>query len=112
MQTRSKEKKKIEQQKKEEEENLSKTLEGWSLIDAEKKKVSDVVNAIIYCRVSSEKQRDGISLDVQQQVCTDYCSSRGWRVVTVIREIASARSPKRQKVFFHIFTYLNLTRFP
>jgi DNA invertase Pin-like site-specific DNA recombinase len=38
-------------------------------------------NAVIYCRVSSLKQGvDGISLEAQEQLCVNYCNSKGKKI--------------------------------
>lgn len=43
--------------------------------------------AIIYCRVSSQKQRiEGHGLDSQEQRCTAYAENRGYKVVAVFKD--------------------------
>jgi DNA invertase Pin-like site-specific DNA recombinase len=52
----------------------------------------------IYCRVSSERQYfDGVGLDFQLKICNDYCDQKGYKVVYVIKEIASAKNMDDQK---------------
>lgn len=42
--------------------------------------------AILYLRVSSIRQVDGYSLDVQQEQCREYCQRQGWEIVRIFRE--------------------------
>lgn len=44
------------------------------------------MRAVIYCRVSSERQVDNFSLPVQQQACRAYCERQGWDVDRVFVE--------------------------
>ena len=63
----------------------------------EETKAKDPTQAIIYCRVSSAAQKEGVSLDVQEQVCIEYCQRQGWKVSLIIKETASATDTKKQK---------------
>ncbi len=48
------------------------------------KQVSDdVVNVIIYCRVSTDDQRQGTSVDVQEERLKAYCKCRGYNIINV-----------------------------
>src|SRR2546426_1066337 len=52
--------------------------------------------AVVYVRVSSQQQVGNFSLDVQEQVCGDYCRAQGWPVLHLFREEGqSARSVDR-----------------
>lgn len=51
-------------------------------------------NAIVYCRVSSERQSEGVSLDAQEDMCKQYCIGKGYDVIKVIREATSAKDGK------------------
>lgn len=42
--------------------------------------------AIIYCRVSSEEQVKGFSLENQERICRDYCERNHWNVIKVFIE--------------------------
>lgn len=57
------------------------------------------MNAIVYCRVSSDKQAKGdyTSLDVQRQECIQYLAEHfpDARLVEVISETVSAGDPNR-----------------
>lgn len=48
--------------------------------------------AIIYCRVSSASQTNGISLSAQQEACMAYLGAEKFTNVVTIQEIGSARS--------------------
>ena len=46
--------------------------------------------AIVYCRVSTDAQeRDGTSLDTQEQACLEYTRDSGRRLLECLRDIAS-----------------------
>lgn len=46
-------------------------------------------DAAIYVRISSHKQEDGASLDVQLEVCRRYCDNAGLNVVAEFKEVQS-----------------------
>ena len=46
---------------------------------------------VIYCRVSTEDQKDhGTSLDSQEQDNREFAESKGWRILRVVKEDMSA----------------------
>jgi DNA invertase Pin-like site-specific DNA recombinase len=45
--------------------------------------------AAIYIRISSHKQEDGVSLDVQLSTCRQYCQKTGFDVVAEFRDVES-----------------------
>jgi len=49
------------------------------------------MNVILYCRVSTDEQADGCSLDVQEKRLKDYCSSNNYHVIDTYREEYSAK---------------------
>ena len=51
--------------------------------------------AAIYCRVSSEAQEDGASLDEQERICRDYAAQHGLAVVDVYREVYDGEEIER-----------------
>jgi DNA invertase Pin-like site-specific DNA recombinase len=54
-------------------------------------------NAIVYCRVSSERQKlDGVSLEAQEKLCLEHCTNKGYNVVEIIKETASAKDIANQ----------------
>lgn len=82
------------------------------------------MRAIVYVRVSSADQVRGFSLDVQEQVCRDFCDRQKWTVGLVSREEGeSAKTTDRRELqkllarlrkpghgFTHLVVY-DLTRF-
>lgn len=54
-----------------------------------------VGKAAIYTRVSTDKQQDGASLDVQLEACRDYCESNGLIVVAEFRDVLSGLKTDR-----------------
>jgi len=65
--------------------------------------VSREVRAIIYARVSSSDQRS--DLERQVQYLTEYCTSKGYRVVDVLSDIASGLKTDR-KGLAKLFSYV------
>jgi site-specific DNA recombinase len=52
-----------------------------------------VCGAIIYVRVSTDGQeREGTSLDTQEEACLKYAESQNWTVVTRVHETGSGFS--------------------
>lgn len=64
---------------------------------------------ILYCRVSSDEQREGTSLDVQQERLQRYCEQHDYKVVGIYREDESAKTfekrPQMQKIMKYIKTH-------
>ena len=61
-------------------------------------------NVILYCRVSSDEQAEGCSLDEQERQLRTYCSNNGFGVINVYKEDASARKydlnrPEMKKIY-------------
>lgn len=55
--------------------------------------------AIIYLRISSDKQIDNTSLDTQEQICRGYCEREGLQIVDVIKlEAVSAKDTNTLRV--------------
>lgn len=54
--------------------------------------------AHIYCRVSSQGQEDGYSLDTQEAACRSWCAERGLTVVSVAREVWSGGDRHRPEL--------------
>ncbi len=54
------------------------------------------MRAVLYVRVSTDGQeRDGTSLDTQEQACTKYAESQGWEIVARVHDTASGFSLER-----------------
>ena len=64
------------------------------------------MNVILYCRVSTEEQTEGCSLDMQEKRLKDYCSRLNYYVIDTYREDYSAKdyTLKRPKMKF-IYEY-------
>ena len=63
-----------------------------------------MTNVILYCRVSTDEQREGSSIEVQEQYLRAYCSNRGFNVVDVYKEDYSAKDydmkrPEMKKIY-------------
>lgn len=52
---------------------------------------TNIKNVILYCRVSSDEQAYGTSLDFQHESLENYCQKRGYHIVDVKREDYSAK---------------------
>jgi excisionase family DNA binding protein len=65
--------------------------------------ISKEVRAVIYARVSSSDQRS--DLERQIQYLTQYCSSKGYRVVDVLSDVASGLKIDR-KGLLKLFDYV------
>ena len=69
------------------------------------------MNVIIYCRVSSDEQAEGSSLDVQEERLTAYCERRGYNIVDVPhREDESAKTFERRPIIQGIMKYIRKHR--
>ena len=56
-------------------------------------------SALVYVRVSSQRQVENFSLGVQEQACRAYCRTQGWQVARVFREEGeSAKSADRTQL--------------
>ena len=58
-----------------------------------------MTQAVIYTRVSSDEQVKGLSLEVQEKACREFCERNGWKVERVYREEGeSARTADRTQL--------------
>ena len=58
-----------------------------------------LLRAVIYSRVSTDAQeRDGTSLDTQENACAEYAQSKGWMKIESIRDTASGANLDRPGV--------------
>ena len=65
------------------------------------------MNVIIYCRVSSDEQVEGTSLDVQEERLTRYCDRKGYHIIDIPhKEDASAKTFKKRPVMQGIIKYI------
>jgi len=65
--------------------------------------VSREVRAVVYARVSSSDQRS--DLERQVQYLTEYCASKGYKVIDVLRDVASGLKTDR-KGLLKLFNYV------
>ena len=54
-----------------------------------------VTTALIYTRVSSDKQADGVSLDAQLRECRQYSARQGWALGAEFQDVMSGRRDDR-----------------
>lgn len=68
--------------------------------------------AIIYCRVSSEKQvREGHGLEGQEKHCRDYAIAKGYEVIRVFRDEGVSGSLTNRPAMQALINYLREMRF-
>ena len=58
--------------------------------------------AIIYCRVSSEEQTKGTSLEEQEALCLDFAKKYKLEIEKIYKEKGSAMKPEKRKIFNEI----------
>ncbi|MDR1503698.1 MAG: recombinase family protein [Prevotella sp.] len=63
------------------------------------------MNVIIYCRVSSDEQAKGGSLDFQEKALREYCRRNGHNIVDVYREDASGKDFEHRPEINKIMKY-------
>ncbi|MBR2135371.1 MAG: recombinase family protein [Bacteroidales bacterium] len=69
------------------------------------------MNVILYCRVSTDEQADGCSLDVQEKYLRAYCSNHGYCVAGLYREDCSAKHyDLKRPEFKKIYDYCKKNR--
>ena len=56
-------------------------------------------DAILLCRISDEKQKDGYSLDAQERVGREYCKGKGFSVLELFRIIETGSKSNDRKKF-------------
>ena len=62
------------------------------------------INVILYCRVSSDEQAEGCSLNEQERQLRSFCTNNGYNVIDVYKEDFSARKydlnrPEMKKIY-------------
>lgn len=68
--------------------------------------------AIIYCRVSSDKQvREGHGLEGQEKRCRDYAIAKGYEVIKVFRDEGVSGSLTNRPAMQALIKYLAEMRF-
>ncbi len=64
------------------------------------------MTGVIWCRVSSEEQRSGFSLDAQERMLTEFARQRGVDVVRVFRVSESASTAAKRREFLAMLAYI------
>lgn len=67
---------------------------------------SDPKLAVLLCRVSSEKQTDGFSLDVQERRGREYAARNGFQVTKVLRLTETAYREEKRDEFIAFLEYI------
>jgi site-specific DNA recombinase len=58
-----------------------------------------MTKAIVYCRVSTDNQeKEGTSLQTQEESCLKYCEAKGYTVTQVFKETYSGASLNRPQI--------------
>ena len=65
-------------------------------------------NVIIYCRVSTDEQRKGTSVEVQEERLRVHCKHRGYNIIELpnFKEDESAKTFKKRPVIQSILKYI------
>ena len=72
-----------------------------------KKTARDKKNVIIYCRVSSDEQKKGSSLEVQEERLVRECQSRGYNIIDIPHwEDESGKTFAKRPVMSNILQYI------
>lgn len=67
----------------------------------------EISKAVIYCRVSSDKQvRQGHGLEGQERRCREYAQSRGYEVVEVFHDAAVSGGSDDRPSFFRLMEFI------
>ena len=76
---------------------------------------SDETNVIIYCRVSTDEQRQGTSVDVQEERLKAYCTYKGYNIINMpefqdCKEDESGKTFEKRPVMQAILRYIEKNR--
>lgn len=76
---------------------------------------TDETNVIIYCRVSTDEQRQGTSVDVQEERLKAYCACKGYNIINIpefhdCKEDESAKTFEKRPVMQAILKYIRKNR--
>ena len=63
-------------------------------------------NVIVYCRVSSDEQTLGSSLQVQEERICRYCEAKGYNIIKVYKEDESAKTFEKRPEMMRIVDYI------
>lgn len=65
-----------------------------------------VDNVIVYCRVSSDEQALGSSLQVQEERVRRYCEAKGYNIIKVYKEDESAKTFEKRPQMMKIIDFI------
>ena len=69
----------------------------------------EISEAVIYCRVSSDKQiRQGHGLETQEKRCREYAAGRGYKVVEVFHDGAISGGSDDRPSLYRLINLLSL----
>ena len=60
---------------------------------------------IIYCRYSSEQQRDNMSIEAQKHACIEFAAKQGWQILKVYVDEARSGSSDDRAAFQEMISY-------
>ena len=69
-----------------------------------------MVNVIVYCRVSSDEQAQGSSLEVQEDRIRRHCEIKGYNIINVYREDESAKTFEKRPEMVKIIEFVKANR--
>jgi DNA invertase Pin-like site-specific DNA recombinase len=64
-------------------------------------------NSYSYYRVSSKNQKDGYSIEQQQDACINYCKIKKFKLQGEVNEIVSAKSMLKQKKLYNLVNLIS-----
>lgn len=59
--------------------------------------INNNCTAIIYCRVSTQNQTFGSSLETQMEAGTNYCTNNNFKIIDIVNEVCSAKEMHKQE---------------
>jgi DNA invertase Pin-like site-specific DNA recombinase len=66
---------------------------------------NDPSAAVVYVRVSTDRQVDNTSLDGQERACKDFCHKHGWKVTKLYREEGASAKTAERPLFQKMLRY-------
>jgi site-specific DNA recombinase len=67
---------------------------------------------VLWCRVSSEEQKSGFSLDAQERILTDFAKQKGITVVRIFRVAESASTATKRREFKAMLAFIEKEKIP
>lgn len=69
-------------------------------------------SGVIWCRVSSEEQKSGYSLDSQERLLTDFAKQRGIRIIRIFKLAESASTANKRREFQRMLAFVEKEEVP